>query len=31
MPQFIPFSRDRTFLRPQDAKDWLPAGDVAYS
>lgn len=30
MTQFIPFSRDQTFLLPPDAKDWLPADDVAH-
>ena len=29
MTQFIPFSRDQAFLLPPDAKDWLPADDVA--
>jgi hypothetical protein len=28
--QFIPFSRDQAFLLPPDAKDWLPADDVAH-
>jgi transposase len=30
MTQFIPFSRDQAFLLPPDAKDWLPADDVAH-
>lgn len=30
MTQFIPFSRDQEFLLPPDAKDWLPADDVAH-
>lgn len=30
MRQFIPFSRDQAFLLPPDAKDWLPADDVAH-
>jgi transposase len=30
MMQFIPFSRDQAFLLPPDAKDWLPADDVAH-
>lgn len=30
MAQFIPFSRDQAFLPPPDAKDWLPADDVAH-
>ena len=29
MTQFIPFSRDQAFLLPPDAKEWLPADDVA--
>ena len=29
MTEFIPFSRDQAFLLPSDAKDWLPADDVA--
>jgi transposase len=28
--RFIPFSRDQAFLLPPDAKDWLPADDVAH-
>jgi transposase len=30
MTTFIPFSRDQAFLLPPDAKDWLPADDVAH-
>ncbi|WP_337876357.1 transposase [Elioraea sp.] len=30
MTRFIPFSRDRGFLRPPDVKDWLPSYDVAH-
>ena len=30
MTQFISFSRDQAFLLPPDAKDWLPADDVAH-
>ncbi|MFC7739536.1 transposase [Roseomonas sp. GCM10028921] len=30
MTHFIPFSRDQAFLLPPDAKDWLPADDVAH-
>jgi transposase len=30
MTGFIPFSRDQAFLLPPDAKDWLPADDVAH-
>ncbi|MCX7685580.1 MAG: IS5/IS1182 family transposase, partial [Acetobacteraceae bacterium] len=30
MAQFVPFSRDRAFLLPPDAKDRLPADDVAH-
>ena len=30
MTEFIPFSRDQAFLLPPDAKDWLPADDVAH-
>jgi transposase len=30
MTQYIPFSRDQAFLLPPDAKDWLPADDVAH-
>jgi hypothetical protein len=30
MTQFIPFSRDQAFLLPPDAKDWLPADNVAH-
>ena len=30
MTQFIPFSRDQAFLLPPNAKDWLPADDVAH-
>ena len=30
MTQFIPFSRDQAFLLPPDARDWLPADDVAH-
>ncbi len=30
MTQFVPFSRDQAFLLPPDAKDWLPADDVAH-
>lgn len=30
MPTFIPFSRDQAFLLPPDAKEWLPADDVAH-
>ncbi len=30
MTQFIPFNRDQAFLLPPDAKDWLPADDVAH-
>lgn len=30
MTQFIPFSRGQAFLLPPDAKDWLPADDVAH-
>lgn len=30
MTQFIPFSRDRACLLPPEAKDWLPADDVAH-
>jgi len=30
MTQFLPFSRDQAFLLPPDAKDWLPADDVAH-
>ena len=30
MTRFIPFSRDQAFLLPPDAKDWLPADDVAH-
>jgi hypothetical protein len=30
MTQFIPFSRDRAFLLPPDAREWLPADDVAH-
>lgn len=30
MMRFIPFSRDQAFLLPPDAKDWLPADDVAH-
>jgi transposase len=28
--QFIPSSRDRAFLLPPDAREWLPADDVAH-
>jgi transposase len=30
MTGFIPFSRDQAFLLPPDARDWLPADDVAH-
>ena len=30
MTQFIPFSRDQSFLLPPDVKDWLPPDDVAH-
>jgi hypothetical protein len=30
MTTFIPFNRDQAFLLPPDAKDWLPADDVAH-
>lgn len=30
MTGFIPFSREQAFLLPPDAKDWLPADDVAH-
>ena len=30
MTGFVPFSRDQAFLLPPDAKDWLPADDVAH-
>jgi transposase len=30
MVQFMPFSRDQAFLLPPDAKDWLPADDLAH-
>ena len=30
MAGFIPFSREQAFLLPPDAKDWLPADDVAH-
>jgi transposase len=30
MTRFIPFGRDRAFLLPPDATDWLPADDVAH-
>jgi transposase len=30
MTTLIPFSRDQAFLLPPDAKDWLPADDVAH-
>jgi transposase len=30
MTGFLPFSRDQAFLLPPDAKDWLPADDVAH-
>jgi transposase len=30
MTQFIPFSRDQSFLLPLDAKDWLPSDDVVH-
>jgi transposase len=30
MRQFIPFSRDQSFLLPPDLRDWLPADDVAH-
>ena len=30
MTEFILFSRDQAFLLPPDAKDWLPADDVAH-
>jgi transposase len=30
MTQFIPFSREQAFLLPPDARDWLPADDVAH-
>lgn len=30
MTGFIPFGRDQAFLLPPDAKDWLPADDVAH-
>ena len=30
MTQFIRFSRDQAFLLPPDARDWLPADDVAH-
>jgi hypothetical protein len=29
MTTVIPFSRDQVFLLPPDAKDWLPAYDMA--
>lgn len=29
MTQFIPYSRDQSFLLPPDLKDWLPSDDVA--
>jgi transposase len=30
MTGFIPFSREQAFLLPPDARDWLPADDVAH-
>jgi hypothetical protein len=30
MARFMPFSRDRAFPLPPDAKDWLPADDLAH-
>ena len=30
MANFIPFDRDQPFLLPPDAKEWLPADDVAH-
>jgi transposase len=30
MAEFIPFNREQAFLLPPDAKDWLPADDVAH-
>src|SRR3954466_3259584 len=30
MSNFVPFSRNQSFLLPPDLKDWLPADDVAH-